>query len=86
MTQHDTVRFVGPDGALWSVHETSDRPTTGEMMAIGVEPPVSPGPAAAQPPRALLFVSALGFRRVRAFPANWRELSPDELWTLSWKR
>ena len=86
MPQHDTVRFVGPDGALWSVHEIADRPTTGEMRAIGDEPPVSTGQVEAHPPRALLFVSTLGFRRVRAFPANWQELSPDELWTLSWKR
>ena len=45
-----------------------------------VHDPVTPGG------RALLFVSSAGFRRVRSFPADWRRLSPPELWKLSWQR
>ncbi len=36
--------------------------------------------------RSLLFVSTEGFRRVRAYPADWRSLTPAELWELSWRR
>lgn len=36
--------------------------------------------------RSLIFVSEAGFRRVRSYPANWRDLSADELWALSWHR
>lgn len=36
--------------------------------------------------RSLIFVSEAGFRRVRSYPANWRDLSPAELWALSWHR
>ena len=41
-----------------------------------------PGPRG----RALIFVSPAGFRRVRHYPENWRELAASELWELSWKR
>lgn len=34
----------------------------------------------------LIFVSPSGFRRVRDYPAAWRELSAQELWALSWQR
>ena len=36
--------------------------------------------------RSLIFVSPAGFRRVRVYPADWRELSASELWALSWER
>jgi hypothetical protein len=36
--------------------------------------------------RALIFVSASGFRRVRVYPPHWRTLGPAELWALSWQR
>lgn len=36
--------------------------------------------------RALIFVSEAGFRRVRTYPADWRELDPAGLWALSWAR
>ena len=32
----------------------------------------------------LIFESDTVFRRVRTFPANWRDLSDDELFALSW--
>lgn len=35
--------------------------------------------------RSLIFVSDIGFRRVRAYPAGWRNMSPNELYDLSWK-
>jgi hypothetical protein len=35
---------------------------------------------------ALVFESNMIFRRVRDFPANWRELSDRELEALSWHR
>lgn len=34
----------------------------------------------------LIFVSPDGFRRVRDYPENWRELPPAELARLSWNR
>ncbi len=34
----------------------------------------------------LIFVSPDGFRRVRDFPEDWRDLSPAELARLSWNR
>jgi hypothetical protein len=34
--------------------------------------------------KALLFVSESGFRRVRQYPKEWRSLSAQELWALSW--
>lgn len=34
----------------------------------------------------LIFVSDEGFRRVRRYPAQWRELEPADLWELSWSR
>ena len=34
----------------------------------------------------LIFVSPTGFRRVREYPADWRTLDADALWTLSWHR
>ena len=75
----EPLRFVGPDGAVWSVHEITDQPQAGQLPVVhGVEAP--------RPPSALLFVSAGGFRRVREYPSNWRELSTTELWELSWKR
>lgn len=37
-------------------------------------------------PRSLIFVGDQGFRRVYDFPENWRELSPAELYELSWKK
>lgn len=36
--------------------------------------------------RALIFVSELGFRRVREFPADWLSLDDETLWQLSWRR
>ncbi|HEX6052160.1 MAG TPA: hypothetical protein VFZ21_22995 [Gemmatimonadaceae bacterium] len=36
--------------------------------------------------KSLIFVSDEGFRRVYNYPANWRDLAPDELYALSWKR
>jgi len=45
-----------------------------------VHDPVTPGG------RSLLFVSSVGFRRVRSFPADWRTLSAADLWKLSWQR
>ena len=35
--------------------------------------------------RSLIFVSEIGFRRVRAYPEGWRDMSPNELYELSWK-
>lgn len=32
----------------------------------------------------LIFESDQSVRRVRNFPANWRELADPELWALSW--
>lgn len=32
----------------------------------------------------LIFESELGFRRVRAYPADWRTLAEAELYALSW--
>ena len=34
----------------------------------------------------LIFVSDDGFRRVRAYPAHWRDLDSNALWELSWSR
>ncbi len=34
--------------------------------------------------RSLIFVSDEGFRRVYQYPETWRELSPEELYKLSW--
>jgi hypothetical protein len=34
----------------------------------------------------LVFESDGIIRRVRTFPADWRDLSDDELWKLSWAR
>lgn len=36
--------------------------------------------------RSLIFVSPGGFRRVRDYPAEWRDLSASDLWALSWGR
>lgn len=36
--------------------------------------------------RSLIFVSDYGFRRVRTYPPDWRELGWDALWALSWGR
>ena len=33
----------------------------------------------------LIFESEVSFRRVRAYPANWRGLGDDELYALSWR-
>ena len=38
----------------------------------------------ADAPPSLIFDSETGFRRVRAYPANWRSLSDAELFDLSW--
>lgn len=35
---------------------------------------------------ALIFASEAGWRRVRSYPPQWRELSDAELWALSWRR
>lgn len=46
-------------------------------------------PASAYDRRAgpsLVFESDDTMRRVRTFPANWRELSDADLWALSWTR
>jgi hypothetical protein len=40
----------------------------------------------ADAPPSLIFDSEMGFRRVRAFPANWRSLSDDALFELSWRK
>lgn len=34
----------------------------------------------------LIFSSDEGFRRVRHYPADWRELDAESLWALSWER
>lgn len=34
----------------------------------------------------LVFESEGMIRRVRSFPENWRDLSDDDLWELSWGR
>jgi len=34
----------------------------------------------------LIFVSPIGFRRVREYPADWRQLDAADLWALSWSR
>ena len=36
--------------------------------------------------RSLIFVSDIGFRRVRNYPSNWREMGPNELYELSWQK
>lgn len=36
--------------------------------------------------RSLIFVSDHGFRRVRAYPPEWRDLAPEALWALSWTK
>ncbi len=36
--------------------------------------------------RALIFVSSVGFRRVRRYPGHWRQLDAAGLWALSWER
>lgn len=33
----------------------------------------------------LIFESEVSFRRVRAYPADWRGLGDDELYALSWR-
>ena len=33
----------------------------------------------------LIFESEIGFRRVRAYPTEWRSLSDTELFELSWR-
>ena len=35
--------------------------------------------------QSLIFASDAAVRRVRAFPQNWRELSDEDLATLSWR-
>jgi hypothetical protein len=42
----------------------------------------------APPPNgpALVFMTDKVARRVRSYPANWRELRDDELYALSWSR
>jgi hypothetical protein len=36
--------------------------------------------------RSLIFESVKVARRVRNYPANWRELTDDQLYALSWSR
>jgi hypothetical protein len=36
--------------------------------------------------KSLIFVSDDGFRRVYNYPQNWRDLTPEALLDLSWKR
>lgn len=45
-------------------------------------------PASESPPcrESLVFESELAIRRVTSFPKNWMELSPQELFALSWRR
>ena len=45
-------------------------------------------PASASPPRceSLVFESEIAIRRVTNFPPNWMDLSPEELFALSWRR
>ena len=40
----------------------------------------------ADAPPTLIFDSEMRFRRVRAFPANWRSLSDAALFELSWRK
>jgi hypothetical protein len=39
----------------------------------------------ADAPPSLIFESDVGFRRVRAYPSNWRALAETELYELSWR-
>ena len=39
----------------------------------------------ADAPPSLIFDSEAGFRRVRVYPANWRSLTDDALFELSWR-
>jgi len=39
----------------------------------------------ADAPPSLIFESDAGFRRVRAYPANWQALAEVELYALSWR-
>lgn len=43
-----------------------------------------PSPYDRRTAASLIFESDAAFRRVRTFPANWRDLSDDELFALSW--
>jgi hypothetical protein len=36
--------------------------------------------------RSLIFVGDQGFRRVYSYPENWRELSAEQLFALSWMK
>lgn len=63
-------RFVAPDQCDWVVAEVP-----------------APKPACgAERGECLIFSSAVAWRRVREFPADWRERSDADLWEISWHR
>ena len=35
--------------------------------------------------KSLIFVSEVGFRRVRNYPEDWRDMTPNALYELSWR-
>ena len=53
----------------------------GEAIRSGVGDSLQPWAG-----RSLIFVSDIGFRRVRVYPEHWRDLTPNELYALSWKK
>ena len=63
------VRFVDSTGRHWVVREL----------------PGSPRATGEQQSPSLLFEAEGTIRRVRHYPANWSELQPAELETLSWR-
>lgn len=66
-----TQRFIrAPDGRVWSVKEMSIAAPGGEAHAD----------------LTLVFYNDDAMRRVRAFPANWRDLGDDELYHVSLQR
>ncbi|HKW11325.1 MAG TPA: hypothetical protein VJO33_13165 [Gemmatimonadaceae bacterium] len=78
-----------------SQHDPDERPVTALEQRIGLERPIL---GAALPltvcetvdlvtmTRTLVFLGNGVARRVRIYPTNWRELSDDALYTLSWSR
>lgn len=75
---HDAVPSTGTGSSHDPVYFQA--PDYTHWTVHEVHDPVTPGG------RALLFVSSAGFRRVRAFPPDWRTLAPADLWKLSWQR
>ena len=78
---------MAPD-SLFQLHRHAPRPGARELMADGVAWLVYVLPAASERWRVptLVFESEAKVRRVRAFPADWADLSDDELLALSWSR